>query len=190
MPLYLYIPPPPTPTPHPAPTPQPYLLMRTLRDMNMSKYVAEDVPLFMSLIDDLFPGGWRFSVGGLGSGTWRGFFAWSGLLFWTVGTQQQPTARHLATHDKPFTPGLKAERAAFPEVSRALEKVALERGYQLHGNWLNKCIQLYETYLVRHGIMLVGLGVLGWCGFLLATGQFRLCYIKQSTRRSEPCTAS
>ena len=31
-----------------------------------------------------------------------------------------------------------------------------ERGLQAHASWLNKCIQLYETYLVRHGIMLVG----------------------------------
>jgi dynein heavy chain len=84
-----------------------FLLMRTLRDMNMSKFVAEDVPLFLSLIDDLFP-------------------------------------------------GLKADRASFPDVSKALEKVILEKGLQLHTTWMNKIIQLYETYLVRHGIMLVG----------------------------------
>ncbi len=87
--------------------PEVLLIMRTLRDMNMSKFVAEDVPLFLSLIDDLFP-------------------------------------------------GLKAERNSFPDVSKALEKVVLERGLQLHSSWVNKCIQLYETYLVRHGIMLVG----------------------------------
>jgi Hydrolytic ATP binding site of dynein motor region len=34
--------------------------------------------------------------------------------------------------------------------------VVKEKGLQLHPSWLNKCIQLYETYLVRHGIMLVG----------------------------------
>ena len=84
-----------------------FLMMRTLRDMNMSKFVAEDVPLFLSLIDDLFP-------------------------------------------------GLKADRASFPDINRALEKVVLEKGLQMHRTWLDKCIQLYETYLVRHGIMLVG----------------------------------
>jgi len=86
---------------------EPFLMMRTLRDMNMSKFVAEDVPLFLSLIDDLFP-------------------------------------------------GLKADRASFPELTASLEKVVVSKGLQLHPSWLNKCIQLYETYLVRHGIMLVG----------------------------------
>ena len=84
-----------------------YLAMRTLRDMNMSKFVAEDVPLFLSLIDDIFP-------------------------------------------------GIKADKAVFPDIEAAMAKVATEKGLQLHPTWLAKCVQLYETYLVRHGIMLVG----------------------------------
>ena len=83
------------------------LAMRTLRDMNMSKFVAEDVPLFQSLVEDIFP----------------------------------------------IPP---PKKAVFPEVEEAMAQVARENGLQLHPSWLAKCVQLYETYQVRHGIMLVG----------------------------------
>jgi dynein heavy chain len=36
--------------------PEDIVLMRALRDMNMPKFVYEDVPLFSGLISDLFPG--------------------------------------------------------------------------------------------------------------------------------------
>ena len=35
---------------------QDVVLMRALRDMNLPKFVFEDVPLFLGLIADLFPG--------------------------------------------------------------------------------------------------------------------------------------
>lgn len=37
-------------------SPESVVLMRVLRDMNFPKFVFEDVPLFLGLIKDLFPG--------------------------------------------------------------------------------------------------------------------------------------
>lgn len=84
-----------------------YLLCRTLRDMNMSKFVAKDVPLFLSLMEDLYP-------------------------------------------------GLNPEKAKFPDVEREVSAVCEENQLILCKAWFGKIVQLYETCLVRHGIMVVG----------------------------------
>ena len=75
--------------------------------MNMSKFVAEDVPLFLSLIGDLFP-------------------------------------------------GLQADKAQFPDVEKAIANQVKEQNLIQHADWKSKVVQLYETYLVRHGIMIIG----------------------------------
>ena len=86
-----------------------FLMMRTLRDMNLSKLVAEDVPLFLSLIADLFP-------------------------------------------------GITAEKATFPAIEQAMSNLCKEMNLQYENakEWAGKCVQLLETYYVRHGIGIVG----------------------------------
>lgn len=88
--------------------PEEALLMSTLRDMNLSKLVAQDVPLFLSLISDLFPS-----------------------LGMPMGQDHS-------------------------ELKKALKNVVEAENLIMHPSWTIKVVQLYETTLVRHGIMMVG----------------------------------
>lgn len=81
--------------------------MKTLHDMNVSKFVPEDVETFSGLLHDVFPA--------------NEASAHSGTLF-----------------------------------LETLHRVCRDEGKIPHGSWIDKCVQLYETSLVRHGIMVVG----------------------------------
>ncbi|KAL0851104.1 hypothetical protein ABMA28_006975, partial [Loxostege sticticalis] len=83
------------------------IMMRVLKEMNVSKLVDEDEPLFVSLIEDLFP-------------------------------------------------GIKLTQTVQREMQRAITVVTDRTGLVNHPNWNLKIIQLYETSLVRHGLMTMG----------------------------------
>lgn len=93
-------------------TPEDVVLMRALRDMNMPKFVYDDRPLFMGLIQDLFP-------------------------------------------------GLKAERVGNEDLKEAIildleEKEMKHSDDNVFSDQVNKVIQLFETSLTRHTVMVVG----------------------------------
>eukprot|EP00698_Gefionella_okellyi_P008565 TRINITY_DN2129_c0_g1_i1.p1 TRINITY_DN2129_c0_g1~~TRINITY_DN2129_c0_g1_i1.p1 ORF type:complete len:4495 (+),score=1467.97 TRINITY_DN2129_c0_g1_i1:46-13530(+) len=85
------------------------VLMRVLRDMNLSKLVDEDEPLFLSLVQDLFP-------------------------------------------------GITVDKEDYGSLQDAISQVCEEDNLiNSRGNgWNLKVIQLYEQYLVRHGLCVMG----------------------------------
>jgi len=85
------------------------LLMRSLRDMNLSKLVADDIPLFNGLLQDIFP-----------------------------KVQNPPKKRYEDVEKK------------IPKIIEDSSNLVTIDTFTL------KIIQVYETYLVRHGFMLVG----------------------------------
>ncbi|KPI94919.1 Dynein heavy chain 8, axonemal [Papilio xuthus] len=78
-----------------------------VKEMNVSKLVDEDEPLFISLIEDLFP-------------------------------------------------GMKLTQTVQREMQRGITIVTERSGLVNHPEWNLKVIQLYETSLVRHGLMTMG----------------------------------
>lgn len=88
------------------------VLMRILRDANMPKYIFEDVPLFLGLINDLFP-------------------------------------------------GLDCPRVGYEDLNREIARDLEQNGYKCSDEKVNafqvdKCVQMFETQIVRHTTMIVG----------------------------------
>eukprot|EP00698_Gefionella_okellyi_P018829 TRINITY_DN568_c0_g1_i2.p1 TRINITY_DN568_c0_g1~~TRINITY_DN568_c0_g1_i2.p1 ORF type:complete len:4478 (+),score=1217.70 TRINITY_DN568_c0_g1_i2:54-13487(+) len=83
------------------------ILMRVLRDMNVSKLVDEDEPLFLQLLEDLFP-------------------------------------------------GVRVGRPAYDSLRAAISAQCKKDGLVEWAPWVAKLLQLYETSLVRHGVMILG----------------------------------
>lgn len=83
------------------------IVMRVLKDMNLSKLVDEDEPLFISLINDMFL-------------------------------------------------SLKIKTSSYKELQSAIAAVVESEGLVNNAAWNLKVVQLYETSLVRHGLMTMG----------------------------------
>ena len=92
----------------PAGTDEEMIVCRTLRDINLSKFIFQDIALFLQLLADIFP------------------------LQGDI-----PNLRHSALEN---------------ELDKHMKKLNLQKVH----DWYRKIIQLYETSLVRHGIMVVG----------------------------------
>jgi dynein heavy chain len=97
------------------------LLIRSMRDANVPKFLEQDLPLFRSIIQDLFP-----------------------------------------TVDVPFVD--------YGVLQTAIEQALANQKLQNVPSYVTKVLQLHETMLVRHGVMLVGSSMTGksTCASVLA----------------------
>ncbi|KAL0210609.1 hypothetical protein RCL1_005045 [Eukaryota sp. TZLM3-RCL] len=87
--------------------PEDQLLLRALRDCNVPKFLADDIPLFNGIISDLFP-------------------------------------------------GIKPLAVDYGSLMKSIEDSVVELGLQPQPDFTMKVIQLWETIVLRHGLMLVG----------------------------------
>ena len=83
------------------------VVLRALMDVNLPKFTINDIPLFLSITSDLFP-------------------------------------------------GIERPEINYGKLEDALKEAATEKGLIAEKAFIYKCIQLFDTINVRHGLMLVG----------------------------------
>jgi dynein heavy chain, axonemal len=146
-----------------ADDPEDELVLRGLRDINVPKFLAPDLPLFHGIIADLFPGVAPPPVD---------YSALTAALA-AACAAATPTAIQPV---QPFLAKVRMRRRALQRVPVASPCTALSgrhslppstqaapcaaaRGHRTCAR--TQAIQLYETTLVRHGLMLVGATMAG-----------------------------
>jgi dynein heavy chain len=87
--------------------PEKFIGLRALNDVNIPKFTSNDIPLFLGITSDLFPG---------------------------------------VTLPKPD----------YAKLLDAMDNVCHKLNLQPKKEFIEKCIQLYDTMMVRHGLMVVG----------------------------------
>ena len=73
---------------------------------------------------------------------------------------------------KDIFPGVTIASAADSMLSNALHEATKENGFVLFPEFINKCLQLHATLLIRHGVMLVGETMSGKTACILPTRFF------------------
>lgn len=116
------------------------VLMRALRDSNMPKFVFEDVPLFMDLIADLFPGLECPRV------------AYAALST-QISAQFDKMHMHHAEEKKFKQQVFLAKENAYSDSHSLRMHLAIHLFRFLQ---VDKTVQMYETMLVRHTCIIVG----------------------------------
>lgn len=121
------------------------LLLRGLRDVNVPKFLTQDLPLFSGIITDLFPGVVPPAI------------VYSDLLDalsrYCLKAYLQPVA---AFTDKVLSQVIFLQQIARNSATWTLCGTDEIDEIWLYPQWDEQIIQLYETTLVRHGLMLVG----------------------------------
>jgi len=87
--------------------PESLIVLRAIKDVNVPKFLENDLALFNDIISDLFP-------------------------------------------------GVKERTLDYSDLIDAIKQIAIRDKLQVNDTFINKMIQLYETFIVRWGVMLVG----------------------------------